>query len=265
MTDKRTSKKPASKRALSNAVRENATAGLAEVDSACLEVDTPPASATSSWVSLPGHNRPESCVSPIDSVVGSPRVLLKAKRAEEYKVQERLMRGVWSSTICDADDSEAGASQHMAAALPMLLHIHDDEACCPQQAAKAERSMEDCDDMMASVLGHMSEVTDLEEMSSDVSVVDLGWSGQGDDSSCLPSLDAMLDEAEYRAHQHPESREVDEVEWLRRTYETVYNPTARQRALDQLLATPSVSKRAAYKPAPPAARSTKSTILYDFV
>jgi hypothetical protein len=258
ISDKRTGKKPTTKRLPANVTERDSANNVADE----LEVaETPPATATTTWVEemnvQHGH---EGCASPIESVVGSPRSPHKARRAEEYHNQERLMQGIWSHSAGGCDDV-AGAPA-LGAGMPLLLHVHEDDASASQQHAKAERHMEDCDDMLASVLGHMSEVTDLEEISSDVSVADLGWSGQGC-SSPLPTLDALLDEAEFRAQQ-PESKEVDEVEWLRRTYETVYNPTARQRSLDQLLAASSTSKRPAFKPVP-AVRSTKSTILYDFV
>lgn len=263
VADKRTGKKPTTKRLPSSAADRDGSNNLTDNHGSNnltdnLEVvDTPPATATSSWVEMPVQHGHEGCASPADSVVGSPRWPAKARRAEEYQVQERLMMGIWSHSA-----GEAAGAQGMDASMPLLLNVHEEEACASQQPAQAERHMEDCDDMLASVLGHMSEVTDLDEMSSDVSVADLGWSGHGC-CSPLPTLDAMLDEAEFRAQQ-PESKEVDEVEWLRRTYETVYNPTARQRSLDQLLATSSASKRPAFKPVP-AVRSTKSTILYDFV
>ena len=124
-----------------------------------------------------GH---EGCASPADSVVGSPRWPAKARRAEEYQVQERLMMGIWSHSA-----GEAAGAQGMDASMPLLLNVHEEEACASQQPAQAERHMEDCDDMLASVLGHMSEVTDLDEMSSDVSVADLGWSGHG---CCSPAV-----------------------------------------------------------------------------
>ena len=79
------------------------------------------------------------------------------------------------------------------------------------------------------------------------------------------SLQPLFDEAEMRAHSHPEAKEVDEVEWLRRTYETVYNPAARQRALDQLLSSCSTHKQQQRPAKPVAPRASKSTIMYDYV
>ena len=67
-----------------------------------------------------------------------------------------------------------------------------------------------------------------------------------------------------RAHQSPGAKEVDEVEWLRRTYETVYNPAARQRALDQLLSSCTPQKQQQQRKRVPMT-ATKTTIMYDFV
>jgi hypothetical protein len=194
--------------------------------------------------------------------VGTPRTHEETARAEQERLQEQLLRGVWSHGECGGCEGDTEVAAH---AMPLLTdsNTEEDEAPASRQSdrsmpLKGAAPVQDGDDFMASVLGNMSEVTDLDEM-SDVS--DLGWPAIPHQ---VPLIDALIDEAEIRSNTHTEAKEVDEVEWLRRTYETVYNPTARQRALDQLLSTCGSVKRqadASYKPA----RANKSTVLYDFV
>mmetsp|Transcript_47322 Transcript_47322/g.94865 ORF Transcript_47322/g.94865 Transcript_47322/m.94865 type:complete len:408 (+) Transcript_47322:146-1369(+) len=65
--------------------------------------------------------------------------------------------------------------------------------------------------------------------------------------------------------------DVDEAQWLRRTYETVYNPVARQRALNDLVAGIGTKGDGGDACAPlasfaePAQPARKCTVMYDFV
>lgn len=243
------------------------------------DVETPPASAAWSddkvkqpWAEEE-EARKDAPASPVDSIVGSPSRPTDTARAEEERLQDQLLRGVWSHDACDGEGSSHDT---------ILLHLHSDNEESEVKAAHRVKAVlnaasqhahvQDCDDMMAGVLGHMAEeeVGDLEDMGAHdehLNVSSLAWPSQVQHD--VTTLDALLDEAEMRAHQRSEEhgdKEVDEVEWLRRTYETVYNPAARQRALDQLVCSGSPAKRpmsAASKPLP--ARPVKSTVLYDYV
>jgi len=224
-------------------------------------VHTPPASV-GEWTSMHGKGKPwtmqhiavhiavdladcEDRASSIDSMVGTPR---GEAEGEQQRMHEELLCGAWSHAL-GADDHESASPS-----MPLLLYSHsdlhgdDDEMSARHDDSHLSSSVhslstevhgEDSDEIMASVLGHMSDTTDLDDISSEVS--DLGWSAQVDLD--LPPLDALLDEAEMRSRQLPDCNEVDEVEWLRRTYETVYNPAARQRALNQLVSSTNVKDK----------------------
>ena len=224
-------------------------------------VHTPPASV-GEWTSMHGKGKPwtmqhiavhiavdladcEDRASSIDSMVGTPR---GEAEGEQQRMHEELLCGAWSHAL-GADDHESASPS-----MPLLLYSHsdlhgdDDEMSARHDDSHLSSSVhslstevhgEDSDEIMASVLGHMSDTTDLDDISSEVS--DLGWSAQVDLD--LPPLDALLDEAEMRSRQLPDANEVDEVEWLRRTYETVYNPAARQRALNQLVSSTNVKDK----------------------
>jgi len=277
MTDKRSSKKvaPAKRQCSARPLLEIAlTAGEHG------EVETPPTTAASAaWVEVQAKDKgwmmtgcaeeEEEEASPVDSIVGTPPDgcnQLETARAEEERMQDQLLRGVWSHGAGVEDDEEEAAVQD----LPMLMHGHgiEEEAQHEGMAHRQDATGHECDDVMAGVLGHMSEVTDLDEISSHVS--ELGWPAVQQD---VPTLEGLLEEAELRTQKQSEGKEVDEVEWLRRTYETVYNPAARQRALDQLLSTCGSGAKPRYgagsaagAPASrPPARPTKCTIMYDFV
>lgn len=249
------------------------------------DVETPPSSAAGwtveiddkvkePWAEEDAHKESHDA-SPIDSIVASPNHPNDTGGAEEESGQDHLLRGVWShsacegathdmplllhSQECDAEESEVVAAHRSTAALKTL-----NATLTPQHA-----HVEDCDDMMAGVLGHMAEVGELEDMGAHehehFNVSNLAWPSQVQHD--VQTLDVLLDEAELRAHQHiqqnPDAKEVDEVEWLRRTYETVYNPAARQRALDQLVCLSSPAKRPVSKPQQ--ARPFKSTVIYEYV
>lgn len=272
MTDKRAPKKVTSKRP-----QQAATRPLLDISEAVTDpcaVDTPPTATAASWEMHGKDNKwsmeqgaqhteaHQDKWSPVHSMVGTPPASEETARAEQERLQDQLLRGVWSHSEgagCEGDDAETAAH-----AMPMLLDSNGEDEAPSRQAAcsmplKGPPHVQDSDDMMASVLGHMSEVTELDD-ASDVS--DLDWPGVPHQ---IPHIDALIDQAEIRSNHHTEAKEVDEVEWLRRTYETVYNPTARQRALDQLLSTCGSVKRHPSPAARPHPRAQKCTVLYDFV
>jgi hypothetical protein len=267
MTDKRGPKKLTSKRS-----QQLATARpVLDITQAATDhssVNTPPTVTAAAWEEQQktnGWSMQGADKQAMHRQVGgthTPCTHEETARAEQERLQEQLLRGVWSHGEGGGCEGDTEVAAH---AMPLLTdsNTEEDEAPSPRQSdrsmpLKGAAPVQDGDDFMASVLGNMSEVTDLDEM-SDVS--DLGWPAIPHQ---VPLIDALIDEAEIRSNTHTEAKEVDEVEWLRRTYETVYNPTARQRALDQLLSTCGSVKRqadASYKPA----RANKSTVLYDFV
>lgn len=246
-------------------------------------IDTPPTS-TGAWAKTHGKAKPwamhhlvinhadsEDKTSPIDSVVGSPRGQHEIWRTDQEHMNDQLLRGVWS--LAEPGHQMDSLSHSMPLLLRSVDDDHNDEIAneaAEQRDGSAmiaesegdEGHVQDSDEIMAGVLGHMSDVTDfdLDEISSEVS--DLGWPAQIED---LTPIDGVLEQAEMLALQHPEAKEVDEVEWLRRTYETVYNPAARQRALDQLLSSCASSKRQVANSKAAVARATKSTVVYDYV
>ena len=264
MTDKRGPKKLHCKRS-----QQLATARpVLEITQAATDhssINTPPTVTAAAWEEhqkTNGWNMLCADKQAMHRHVGTPRTHEETARAEQERLQEQLLRGVWSHGEGGGCEGDTEVAAH---AMPVLTdsNTEEDEAPSPRHSdrsmpPKSAAPLQDCDDFMASVLGNMSEVTDLDEM-SDVS--DLGWPGIPHQ---VPLIDALIDEAEIRSNTHTEAKEVDEVEWLRRTYETVYNPTARQRALDQLLSTCGSVKRQADASSKPA-RANKSTVLYDFV
>ena len=178
----------------------------------------------------------------MDSIVGSPKVL--PRHETESMRQSQLLQGVWSSAC--ADEAEPTDDMHMLMSFQEGAegHTHADEgadeggngvtASSSSSRAiptKPHVQVEDFDttldlyvrldgvDMMSSVLGQMSEVGELDNMSS------LAWPSQVQHD--VPPMHALLDGAEMRVHRDPQAKEMDEVEWLRRTYETVYSPAAR--------------------------------------
>ena len=93
-------------------------------------------------------------------------------------------QGVWSSGCCGADEAEPTDDMRMLMSSQEGAegHAHADEgadqggsvpaASSQSIPAKSHVQVDDCDDMMASVLGHMSEVGELDNMSS------LAWPSQ---------------------------------------------------------------------------------------
>jgi len=185
----------------------------------------------------------------INSVVGTPHDAahrMPPNTGLQQHMHDELLRGARSYALGADDDDVASPSMLLCLYAHSDLHGEHDEMaarhteCHTSISAKSqsiEVHWENGDEIMASVLGHMSDTADLDKSSSEVS--DLGWPAQVLD---LPPFDALLHEAEMRARQLPE---VDEVEWLRRTYETVYNPGARRRALEHLVSSNSTCQRAA--------------------
>jgi hypothetical protein len=86
-----------------------------------------------------------------------------------------------------------------------------------------EHSESMADDVLGGIYGHMSHARDS-YMHGDYELGGVGAAGAAGD---LPVLDG--DEGGEAG-----AGETDEARWIRRTYETVYNPAARQRALQAL-------------------------------
>jgi len=188
----------------------------------------------------------------INSVVGTPHDAahcMMPTAGLQQRMHDELLRGLRgdrSYALGADDDDVASPSMLLCLYAHSDLHEDDDEMAAlhterhtsiSAKSQSIEVHWENGDEIMASVLGHMLDTADLDESSSDVS--HLGWPAQVLD---LLPFDALLHEAEMRARQLPE---VDEVEWLRRTYETVYNPGARRRVLDHMVSSNSTCQRAA--------------------
>ena len=234
MTDKHTNKgRATTKRTQVVALHRPALNNLSYVADYC-DVDTPPASSTSDWAEVHaktevwGVGEAEVCEgSRVHLMVGSPKVL--PRHESESMRQSQLLQGVWSSACADEAENTDDMRMLMSSQEGAEGHAHQ-----------------------------MSEVGELDNMSS------LAWPSQVQYD--VPPMHALLNEAEMRVHRDPQDKEMDEVEWLRRTYETVYSPAARQRALDQLTTVKSSgTSKSQTSPAKPPKIASKSTVLYDFV
>ena len=258
MTDKRASSKKAGgpKRPAAGTRPVIGLDDLTKDDVDVQHAETPPPS-TSVWPEA--HRTPKAIRAFIEAHDAARGAQHEYSRLEEERMQNQLLQGMWSQP----EAGEEETAQHV----PMLLHAHDEDTDGSEHAprrgtavSREDAATEEHDDIMSGVLGHMAEVADMGNLSSDVA--DWGWPAQT--MTDMAPLDALFDEAEMRAHQSPGAKEVDEVEWLRRTYETVYNPAARQRALDQLLSSCTPQKQQQQRKRVPMT-ATKTTIMYDFV
>mmetsp|Transcript_31042 Transcript_31042/g.99591 ORF Transcript_31042/g.99591 Transcript_31042/m.99591 type:complete len:426 (-) Transcript_31042:114-1391(-) len=206
-------------------------------------IDTPPAWASGSHLSDAWTSRKEAMkthggeeadsdvLSPVDSVVASPRDSVRNLK-EARKETDAL--GIWQPIH---DGGEANFDEG---------HPFFEE--------KEAADMEDGDqfgemneqDMFGSMYGHMCPMPDDYE------------SAMSDVTSDLWSDPTLSSEKEF---VKLEDGELDEAQWLRKTYETVYNPAARQRALQNLMSCiGGKAREAAVNDGP-----RKCTVMYDFV
>eukprot|EP00960_Hanusia_phi_P057195 763490-Hanusia_phi.AAC.3 len=203
-------------------------------------VDTPPAWASGShmsdWArkeagkSHGGEEGDSDVLSPADSVVASPRDPVNHMK-EARKEADTL--GIWQPM-------HEGGEQNFEEG----HNFFDEKDSADMEEGDQFGGMSD-HDMLGSMYGHMCPMPDdYEAAMSDVTAEMWSDPTLSTDKDCV-----KLDEGE-----------VDEAQWLRKTYETVYNPAARQRALQNLMSCIGGKAREVANDGP-----RKCTVMYDFV